>query len=153
MIQLFKGSGSVQDVGCYRNIHTKQDIPKLFGHIVTSAAKANIMDNMSKYQIGTKVGHRAQEHLFVVKSVIGLYEMLGKAIILQLWDISKYFDRESLSDGLNELYKNQVRGKLYKLLYEMNKDTRIKVRTAVGDPEERDTGEGWGQGTIEVQCC
>ena len=31
----------------------------------------------------------------------------------------------------------------------MNKDTRIKVRTAVGDTEERDTGEGWGQGTIE----
>ena len=35
----------------------------------------------------------------------------------------------------------------------MNKDTRIKVRTPVGDTEERDTGEGWGQGTIEGALC
>ena len=35
------------------------------------------------------------------------------------------------------------------MLYELNKDTRISVRTPVGDTEWRDTGEGWGQGTIE----
>ena len=149
LIQLFKGSGSCQDMNSYRNIHTKLDIPKFFGHIVTTAAKPALMENMSKYQIGTKPGHRAQEHLFVIKSVMGLYELLGKALIMQFWDISKYFDRESLVDGLNELYKNNVKGKLYKLLYEMNKDTRIVVRTPVGDTEQREVGEGWGQGTIE----
>ena len=111
------------------------------------------MQNMSRYQIGTKPGHRASEHLFVIKSVIGLYEQMGKNLMLQLWDISKYFDRESLADGLNEVYKNNVRGKIYKLLHEMNKDTRIKVRTPVGDIEERDVGEGWGQGTIEGAIC
>ena len=35
----------------------------------------------------------------------------------------------------------------------MNKDTRIRVRTPVGDTEERDIGEGWGQGTIEGALC
>ena len=84
---------------------------------------------MSPYQIGTKPGHRVQEHLFVIKSVIGLAELNNTAIALQLWDLSKYFDRESLADGLNELYKNQVKGKVYRLLYEINKDTRISVRT------------------------
>jgi hypothetical protein len=34
-------------------------------------------------------------------------------------------------------------------LFELNKDTRISVRTPVGDTEWRETGEGWGQGTIE----
>ena len=153
LIQLYKGRGSFQDLNNQRNIHTKLEIPKFFGHIVATAAKPNMMENMSKYQIGTKPGHRAQEHLFAIKSVIGLYEQMGRAIILQLWDISKYFDRESLVDGLNELYKNNVRGKLYKLLYMMNKDTRISVRTPVGVTEERDTGEGWGQGTIEGAIC
>ena len=89
----------------------------------------------------------------MIKSVIGLYELMGRAIILQLWDISKYFDRESLMDGLNEIYKNNVCGKLYKLLYMMNKDTKISVRTAVGLSDDRDTGEGWGQGTIEGAIC
>ena len=31
----------------------------------------------------------------------------------------------------------------------MNKDTKIKVRTAVGDSEEKVTGENIGQGTLE----
>ena len=108
LVQLFKGSGSVQDLNCYRNIHTKIDVPKFFGHIVTTAAKVKMIENMSEYQIGTKPGHRAQEHLFLLKSVIGLYEHLDKALILQLWDLSKYFDRESLTDGLNELYKREI---------------------------------------------
>ena len=121
----------------------------LFSVIWDKERKPDVWGNTFPLQffkgiIGTytqkKKYHRAQEHLFVIKSVIGMYEHMGKAIILQLWDISKFFDRESLADGLNELYKNEVRGKLYKLLYEINKDTRIKVRTPVGDTEERDTG-------------
>ena len=100
---------------------------------------------MSPYQIGTKTGHRAQEHLFVVKSVIGWFEQNKRAIALQLWDLSKYFDRESLRDGMNELYRSNIREKLYKLLFEMNKDRRIIVRTPVGDSIEKDIGEGWGQ--------
>ena len=76
--------------------------------------------------------------------MMGLAELTDTAIALQLWDLAKFFDRESLVDGLNELYKNNVRGKLYKLLFEMNRDTRISVRTAVGDTEQGETGEGWG---------
>jgi hypothetical protein len=34
-------------------------------------------------------------------------------------------------------------------MYEMNRNTRISVRTPVADTEWRDVGEGWGQGTIE----
>ena len=51
-------------------------------------------------------------------------------------------------DGLNELYKNNVKGKLYTLLYEMIKDTRSVVRTTVGDTEQRDVGEGAIEGAI-----
>ena len=31
----------------------------------------------------------------------------------------------------------------------MNKDTKIKVRTTIGETEEKDTGENIGQGTLE----
>ena len=153
LLQLYKGRGPRESLENLRNIHTKMEIPKFFGHIVTSAAKPLLFDNMSPFQIGTKPGHRAQEHLFVIKSIIGLAEHCNRSIALQLWDLSKYFDRENLADGLNEVYRNNVKGKLYKLLFELNKDTRISVRTPVGDTEWRETGEGWGQGTIEGAIC
>ena len=66
-----------------------------------------------------------------------------------MWDVFKFFDSESLSDCMNELYKNEVRGKLYRLLFEMNKNTKISVQTPVGMTGEEDTGEGVGQGTLE----
>ena len=72
-----------------------------------------------------------------------------KPIILTMWDVSKFFDRESLTDCMNEVYKNEIKGKIYRLLYQMNKNTRISVHTPVGVTEEEDTGEGLGQGTLE----
>ena len=46
----------------------KDEIPKFVSHLVMSEAKGKMTANMTKYQIGTKPGHRAQEHLFVLKS-------------------------------------------------------------------------------------
>ena len=89
IIQIYKGKGCKDDLGNLRNIHTKLETPKFFGHMVINAAKGKIIENMSKFQLGTKPGHRAQEHLFVMRSIIELYEMNGKALILQLYDIIK----------------------------------------------------------------
>ena len=80
---------------------------------------------------------------------MAMMEKDNKAIALQLLDLSKLFDRECLIDCLDELYKSQVRGKVYKLIHELNKDTRIRVRTVVGDSEKKETGKGMGQGTQE----
>ena len=114
-----------------------------------SFVKPKLNENISKYQIGTKTGHRAQEHLFVLKSAIALQLRNNKSILISLYDISKFFDRECLRDGLDAVYNYGIKGKLYRLLYMMNKDNIIKVRTAVGDSDERYTGENIGQGTQE----
>ena len=105
--------------------------------------------NMTKFQIGTKTGHRAQEHIFVLKSMIDLNNMLNRPTILSLFDIKKFFDSENLIDVLGEAYRCGVKGKMYRLLYEMNKETTIKVKTPVGTSEEASVGAGLGQGTME----
>ena len=40
---------------------------------------------------------------------------------------------------------SSLKGKAYKLLYELNKDTLISVRTPVGVTVWRETGYWWGQ--------
>ena len=90
IVQIYKGQGPKNELSNYRNIHTKIEIPKFFGKMVTSLAKPSIIQGMTKFQIGTKPGHRAQEHLFVLKSIIALYIHYDLALILQLWDILKF---------------------------------------------------------------
>ena len=121
----------------------------MFGEIITHELKLQAMENVSKFQIGAISGHRAQEHLFTIKSVISLYISQGKGLILSLYDISKYFDRENLKDCMGELYKANVKGKLYRLIYTLNKDTEVSVKTPVGITESAAVGEGLGQGTNE----
>ena len=149
LVQLRKGKDSMSDLPNNRFIHTKSDISKVFGQIVISEAKNNIFENMSKFQIATKPGHRASEHLYTVKSVIGMMEKKKKAVIVSMWDLKSFFDTENLVDCMSELYKRKVKGKIYRLIYKMNENIRISVKTSVGESEQSDTGENVGQGTVD----
>ena len=76
-------------------------------------------------------------------------EKHNEVLIAQTMDLEKFFDKEQLLDVLNEAYKNKVKGKPYRLLYQLNKKRVIKVVTAVGESDEEEVGEGLGQGTLE----
>ena len=130
LVQLPKGKDK-HNLDGMRHIHVKEETPKLFSQIVTLEAKENLIENMSKFQIATKLGHRATEHIFVILSLMALYEMKGKALIISMYDISKYFDSESLLDCCSEVYRNKVKGKVYRLLFQLNKNVRIRVKTSV----------------------
>ena len=106
LIQLYKSKGSRSDLDNMRHIHIKLEDPKFFGHLVVSATKDKLISAMTKFQIASKPGHRTQEHLFVIKSLISLYIACDMAIILSMWDLSKFFDRESLIDCMKELYRS-----------------------------------------------
>ena len=69
-------------------------------------------------------------------------------MILQLFDISKFFDRESLRDSMRSLYSGGINGTLYKLIFELNRNTEIVVKTAFGESEVKPTGENVAQGSI-----
>ena len=146
--QLFKSKGLKSDLSNYRFIHTKDENPKAFEHIVISKAKPKIVDGCSKFQIGAIPKHQSQEHLFTLKSVMAWYEKLNVPLIIQLYDISKFFDRENLKDGLNALYNCGVKGKLYRLIYELNRKTQLKVKTGVGLSKTAILGENITQGSI-----
>ena len=111
--------------------------------------KPKITEKISKFQIGAIPGHRPQEHIYTIKSVIGHYVKNNKGIILTLYDVAKFFDREMLRDCCNELYKLNIKGKLYRLVYQLNRDAKITVRTPVGYTEYAEVEEHLGQGTNE----
>ena len=99
------------------------------------------------FQIGGMPGRRSSEHLFVLKSIIALYVLLGLVIIVQFYDIRRFFDKESLRDGLNTVYEAGVDKKLYRLWYKLNKNTKIRIKTAVGMTDYEEVGEIIGQGS------
>ena len=60
------------------------------------------------------------------------------------------FYSEDIFHVFNEVYAHQVKGKVYRLLFEMNRNTKIKVRTPVGCSKSADTGPIIMQGSVEA---
>ena len=118
---------------------------------MVSQIKEKIAENMSIFQIGTKAGHRATEHIYVMKTIMRKYEFMNKPLIITLFDFKTFFDSESAIDVMSEVYKCNIKGKLYRLIYKMNQDTLIKVSTPLGATRETSRGEGIGQGTVDGQ--
>ena len=50
---------------------------------------------------------------------------------------------------MNFINKCKVRGKIYRLVYQLNKDTEVCVKTPVGVTDFEEVGKGLGQGTNE----
>ena len=131
-----------------RFIHIKDDwLPRVCEAMIVNNIKGDIVSHVSKYQIGGMPGHRPAEHLFTVKSVVALYNMVGVAVLIQVYDIKKFFDKESLRDGMATLYKCNIPMKLYRLWFLMNRQTKIQIKTGSGLTEFTDVGEIIGQGS------
>ena len=107
---------------------SKVNFKSFFAQIVISQAKSNIYENMSKYQIATKPGHRSSEHLYDVKSLMGKVLNEKKSIIVTMWDLKSFFDTENLADVMSELHKKNVKGKIYRLIYKLNENIRKKIK-------------------------
>ena len=63
--------------------------------------------------------------------------------------MEKFFDKESLLDTMVTLKKKaDINNKDYRLWYKLNEDTRISVRTSVGESESKLIKNSLGQGSF-----
>ena len=65
-----------------------------------------------------------------------------------MFDIKKFFDKESLRDGMNTIYKAGINSKLYRLWYKLNKKTKIRTRNVFGTSQFEEVGETIAQGSF-----
>ena len=124
---LFKGGkGKKEELASNRFIHSKTWLPLLAkGLVVEAGLKAPLLANSSRYQVGGQEHHRAEELLFCKKSIMAKNLKEGRIQLSKFFDISKYFDRESLVDTMDMMYRREVDPKACRLWAKLNLDTRV----------------------------
>jgi hypothetical protein len=78
---------------------------------------------------------------------MALMQERKQGFIFLVVDFVSFFDREDIFDCLDTLDAINVNKKAKKMWYLLNKDTRIKVKTAYGMTDEEEVGDCLGQGT------
>merc|ERR1711954_437850 len=84
---------------------------------------------------------------------MALYESNGTAILVTMYDIVRYFDSESAFDCYSELYKSKIQGKIYRLMFNLNKSSTIRIITPVGVSQPAVTQPLVTQGSIDAAVC
>ena len=65
-----------------------------------------------------------------------------KLILIICYDVSGFFDKEVLSDALQELYNIDVDPKVCRRFHKLNESTRVRVRTGCGYSDWGEVGIG-----------
>ena len=145
--QLWKKKGSKENLNNHRYLHMKLWAPKLTEFLVVSLMKDDIIAAGTKFQIGGIPGHRVEEHLIVVKSVIQLNIFLKTGVVMQIVDIQKFFDKEILRTVMACLNSAKVNKKAYRCWFKLNQKTVISVATPSGMTKSGEAYEVVPQGS------
>ena len=74
-------------------------------------------------------------------------EEIGDGVLFLVMDIILFFDKEDIYDCLETMKHLGINKKAIRMWYLLNRDTKIRVKTAFGMSEEADVGDCLGQGT------
>ena len=111
--------------------------------------KEPLIEGSSIYQIGGQPGHRPEELVFCLKSIISRYKSIGKLMLVHFFDVSKFFDKEMVEDAVLGCMKRGADPKAVRLWYKLNQKTKIEVRlSVVGLSDVGEVGAVVGQRTI-----
>ena len=115
-----------------RFLHMKEILARTVDSLVVRQMKQKLISNLSKYQVGSLPGHSIDEHLLTIKTVLARLEETGNGFLFLVMDIISFFDKEDMYDCLETLESLDVNKKAIRMWYLLNKNTRIKVKTALG---------------------
>ena len=146
---IFKGKGRREILSDNRFIHSYSWFSRTVeGLVISDGLKGPLVSGSSIYQVEGQAGHRPEELIFSPKSIIANHRKPGKMVIIQSYDVSKFFDKEMNEQGVLTCLKKLTDPKAVRLWYKLNENTKIQVKTCASLSEEAEVGAVIGQGTI-----
>ena len=111
-----------------------------------NANHATIEENMSQSNVGARKHMGARNHIFVVNSII--HDVVCDNTRPPIDDYKQCFDSMNLPETLNAIYDSGVKSDHFKLLYDINKVSKIAIKTTNGLTERRIVNEIVQQGGV-----
>ena len=145
---LYKGKGDANNLENQRGIFLGNIIVKLYEKLIILRAESKIENGMSCFQAGGRKDYSTSEPVFVLRSIIEKYKYFGEELLVEFLDLRKAFDKMILRNIMQNLWNIGIRGKIWRNIYNINKNATIKIKTAIGQTNEFTVGETLKQGSV-----
>ena len=149
----YKKKGSRQELCNHRGIFLTPIISKLFERVLYNRIYNKL--NISEFQGGGRKGRGTQENLFIIRALIDNHLNNNRPLIMVLYDFKTCFDSLWLEDTIIDLYFNGIKTDDLSLLYHMNQNCQMQIKTPFGLTKEFNVNNIVKQGTVNgpILCC
>ena len=103
---------------------------------------------MAEFQTGGMRAKGVTNNLFILRGIIDHSKYLGKELWISFYDVEKCFDSLWLEDCINSLWNCGVQNDILYLIYLLNRNADIIVKTPFGDTEAFTIPNLVKQGTV-----
>ena len=145
---LYKSKGDTGNLENQRGIFLSSSILKLYEKMIMMRAINKIEEGMSDYQAGGRKDFSIAEPVFILRSTIQKYNYYNQPLILEFLDLRKAFDKMILKNVMQNLWDIGLKGRIWRNIYNINKEATIRIKTALGNTEDFEVGEILKQGSV-----
>lgn len=146
---IYKGKGSISDMANHRGIFIGNTILKLLEKLINGRTTPIIeREGFSEAQAGGRRNRNITDHIFILRAIMQHYRYLNKPLYIEFLDLVKAFDKMLLKNIMTDLWKCKVRGKMWRLIYAINKQATIRIKTTFGKTAPTKIGETLKQGSV-----
>ena len=145
---LYKGKGDIGNLENQRGIFLSSSILKLNEKLMLNRAEPCIELKMSRYQAGGRKNHSIQDQVFILRSIIAKHKYFNQKLIIEFIDLRKAFDKMVLKNVMENLWEAGIKGRIWRMIYCINKKASIKIKTSIGITDEFIVGDILKQGSV-----
>ena len=131
IITLFKNKGSRKYLEFYRGIFLSNVVPKIMEKLIKNRISVHLK-KVNLLQGGSAENRSTCDIMFLLYGVIDHAKYLNKQLYLTFYDYSTCFDSLWLEDSMITLWELGVRSELFALIFKLNEEAKIQVKTPFG---------------------
>lgn len=145
---IYKGKGKVSSLLNHRGVFLGSEIIKFYEKLIYNRINPHVEEGQSEFQAGGRRQRSIADHVFILRSILQHYKYINKQLLIEFLDLIKAFDKMSLKHILNDLWRCDVRGKIWRIIYKINSNSNISIKTAMGSSPEFNINESLKQGSV-----
>lgn len=145
---IYKGKGKTSSLSNHRGIFLGSEIIKLYEKLMWKRCAPKVDAGLSEFQAGGRPNRSISDHTFILRSLMQHFKYMNIPLIIEFLDLRTAFDKMSLKHVLNDLWRCNVRGKIWRTIYNINQRSNISIKTALGHSPEFNIGESLKQGSV-----
>ena len=142
---IWKGKGDKEKLTNHRGITTSPAIGTIMDTLLDSRIEHIVP--MTQAQGGGKKGASTYDHLFIVRAIIEISIKEKRPTFLTFYDVSKAYDNVDNYDMLSTMWEKGLRGKAWRLLFNLSTKLKASVKTRYGNTREINMEIGGKQGS------